>query len=109
MCNCGCNQFYNNRCSFCGKPISAEKKECEPEFMPFSMPCEYNQDVEDCVKGTFMDKPEPKPKDRIEEIRYGNVALGNKDISNYGELVWNVRNCMLKINELIQRINERER
>ncbi len=82
---------------------------------------EHNQDVEDCVKGTFMGKPipaekeecwhegsnycvkckthwtpEPKPKDRIEELGGGEYCAYPNNV------------IVGKINEIIQRINEGE-
>ena len=77
-------------CKICNPPIPAEKKECDPRK---ECKCVYCERWVNGADKYYCDlpKPEPKPKERIELIDPNNCDL------------------IGKINEIIQRINERER
>ena len=115
---CECKEargMVHNACMKCGKPIPAEKKECEHKWdgqgywcllcgnrNPNTLKNEEKHHCDDhscplCYNpGNYddNDKPEPKPKDRIEPILKQDYQGQHKELRD-------------KLNAVIQRINER--
>ncbi len=112
---CGCKEpTYSNlgdstlepyTCGVCKKPIPAEKKECEQKTC-MCMDCgavfkvnEQSKHIKECKKDHWL-KPEPKPKDRIEEFviwkHYTKEDMG-----------WSLTELGLeKLQEIVRHINK---
>ncbi len=101
--HCSCNIHYassdrrRGTCRRCGKPIPAEKKECEHNFEKAG---ETSINGDYICKKCGIVKPEPKPKDRIEPL---DVL---KDITNEN-MGWGLTGSgVKKLGQIIQWINQ---